>query len=601
MNATPLSIKKSLRRVASAISITCALAGASAAGCGEGSDHYPTIAPASNGTPPMPLPLSGGSLLALRGGAAAVAADPEFDALYVVDLDARSTRSTIALHKGDEPGRLVEDSQGRVHVALRSGGAVVSVDPVKGRVLTRREVCAAPRGLAYDAGADAILVACAGGELVTLPAGGGAETRRLQLDRDLRDVVIQGAVALVSTFRSAELLTIDAAGQVVERRRPPSFAGVGATFDPDVAWRMVPTPDGGVAVAHQRASTQLIDISPAVKQSYQNEPDCAPSISHGAVTVFGPSGAPSVATPMLESAALPIDVAVTPDGAWLAVVAAGRSDVLTGPLAPALAPAVDVAPRERAAHLRVGGAIAVAFDAHGRLLVQTRARALWIDGKRMWLTSVPLDEAAIPASPGHELFHTPPGGGSLACASCHPEGREDGHVWSFSPIGPRRTQSLAGDVTDTAPFHWGGDLPDVTHLVMEVFVRRMGGDLHSNIGDPLQLSAWLATLPAPPASAPVDAAAVARGRALFEGDELACVTCHAGPKHTNNQTVDVGTGGPLQVPWLVGVAWRAPFRHDGCAATLRDRFTTCADDAHGAGGKLSASDLDDLVAYLETL
>ena len=31
------------------------------------------------------------------------------------------------------------------------------------------------------------------------------------------------------------------------------------------------------------------------------------------------------------------------------------------------------------------------------------------------------------------------------------------------------------------------------------------------------------------------------------------VTCHNGPKLTNAQTVDVGTGAPFQVPSLVGV------------------------------------------------
>lgn len=65
--------------------------------------------------------------------------------------------------------------------------------------------------------------------------------------------------------------------------------------------------------------------------------------------------------------------------------------------------------------------------------------------------------------------------------------------------------------------------------------------------------------------------------------------------------VDVGTGGAFQVPPLVGVSWRAPFLHDGCAATLADRFGSCATSAHGKTQALGTGDVADLVAYLESL
>ena len=81
--------------------------------------------------------------------------------------------STIALRAGDEPGRSVEDAAGRIHVALRRGGDIVTIDPTAGSIVGRRTACANPRGLAYDAKADAVHVACVGGELVTFPAAGG--------------------------------------------------------------------------------------------------------------------------------------------------------------------------------------------------------------------------------------------------------------------------------------------------------------------------------------------------------------------------------------------------------------------------------------------
>ena len=59
--------------------------------------------------------------------------------------------------------------------------------------------------VAWDAKADNLILACAGGELITLPASGGNPTRTLRLDRDLRDVVWDGTWLYVTRFRSAEV------------------------------------------------------------------------------------------------------------------------------------------------------------------------------------------------------------------------------------------------------------------------------------------------------------------------------------------------------------------------------------------------------------
>ena len=132
-------------------------------------------------------------------------------------------RATLPLAPGAEPGRVIEDGEGRVHVALRGGGAIVSLDPRDGRLLATRELCPAPRGLAFDAARNLLHVACAGGELVSIAPLAEAPARTLQLDRDLRDVLVQGDKLLVSTFRKAELLVVGDAG-VVERLTPPRVA-----------------------------------------------------------------------------------------------------------------------------------------------------------------------------------------------------------------------------------------------------------------------------------------------------------------------------------------------------------------------------------------
>ncbi|HEV3194156.1 MAG TPA: cytochrome-c peroxidase, partial [Polyangiaceae bacterium] len=112
---------------------------------------------------------------------------------------------------------------------------------------------------------------------------------------------------------------------------------------------------------------------------------------------------------------------------------------------------------------------------------------------------------------------------------------------------------------------------------------------------------WVQSIPAPPAPTWVDPTAAQRGRALFERSDTQCVTCHSGPKFTNNQTVSVGTGRAFQVPPLVGVGWRLPLFHDGCAKSITDRFQTCSTLGHGAVFLLSQQDVLDMTAYLDTL
>jgi len=66
--------------------------------------------------------------------------------------------------------------------------------------------------------------------------------------------------------------------------------------------------------------------------------------------------------------------------------------------------------------------------------------------------------------------------------------------------------------------------------------------------------------------------------------------------------MNVGTGQAFQVPPLVGVGWRTPLLHDGCALTIADRFgSACTTPAHGNISALTAKDLSDLTAYLDTL
>ncbi len=688
-----------------------------------GVSEFPPNLGTTYSQPVAPPAISGGTLLVLANGTTAVAADPDRDSVYVTDLPSRTLKFAIALTAGDEPGRVIEDAAGRVHVALRHGGALFTFNPTTGATIARRAVCPAPRGLAYDPATDLVHVACHDGELVSLPASGGAAVRTLHLDSDLRDLVVSGSNLLVSRFRTAELLTVAPDGTVSNRVQLPAFsssdARSGQIFTASVAWRTLPMPGGGVAMLHQRG---LVDPVQPVAGGYGGLNPCD-TIVHPAITTVASDGTVR-SGPALAGLVLAVDMAIAPDGQRLAVVSAGNStntfsgdtsgtpalsqvfvsdvssttdstigckpDGTHGPCSPGLigggsvgvstppiligsdtgtggtsaggdspdagavnatsgpipvgimgaagAPGTgmtgDAGTGSGGSDLMVstgiagdtgtgaaggfatgtagfggcgfpdptvpqvvGQPIAVAFDGAGNIVVQSRQPAMlaFADGNNVTLSTVNR------ADTGHTLFHAN-SGGFLACGSCHAEGNEDGRTWSFNCEGTRRTQSLQTGLRGTEPFHWGGDEANFPQLMNDVFVGRMSGPtVTSDQGD--ALLSWLDAQPRAPKPVPADPAAVARGGALFADPVHACATCHTGAHFTNNMTVDVGTGGAFQVPSLIGVGSREPYMHNGCAATLTDRFDpSCGGgDRHGITSNLTTAQIADLVAYLNTI
>jgi hypothetical protein len=568
-------------------------------GKGFGSDEQPSFGTTVSLDRPPP-PISGGTMIALSDGAIAVAADSDRDQIAVVDLVAARLRGTIALAQGDEPGRLVEDAAGRVHVALRGGQALVTVEPHGVSVLAQRPVCAAPRGVAYDPASDLVHVACAGGELVSLPAAGGPPVRSIFLERDLRDVVVDGDRLLVSTFKRAELLVVDASGSIENRLRPDPFINPSQSpFAPGVAWRTIAMPGGGGALmVHQRALAAPIQSGPGAYYGSSGFDPCTRGAIHASVTRLARGGAQLVPSPPIPGAVLPVDVAIAPDGSRFAVAAAGNSKLF--------APTVFVVSSDqfvgKASCVTDGGgtsvsgvaqAVAVAFTPSGDLLVQLREPAGLV------LPSgfvIKLSDVSV-ADTGHDIFHSNSGAG-LACASCHPEGGEDGRVWQFADAGPRRSQSLLEGVLGTEPFHWGGEEVDFPTLTHDAFVGRMAGPKLTS-DQQAALTSWVTPSRLLADSPSADPASAERGAQLFNQPLGGCSDCHNGPKLTNNKTLDVGTGGSFQVPPLCGVAWRAPFFHDGRVDNLRDALAR--GPGHGNAGQLTDGQIDDLVAYMETL
>jgi len=609
-----------------------------------------------------PVAINGGTLLIAKDGHTAIASDPDRDRVSIADLIKEQVLGTIELDPGDEPGRGVEDDAGRVHVVLRRRGEVASIALATRTLIERRQVCRVPQGIAHDPARDELLVACSEGELVALPAAGGEVIRRTFVDHDLRDVIVSNGRRYVSRFKSAELLEVDGDDKVVRRSLPGQITGpfvsfmqptpedpaLAKTFDAVVAWRTIALGDGRVMMLHQRAQSTPIALAlddahsapppmpgaglPPIPgaagagggSAYGGSNMCDSIVRPALSANLGP-GDPLLSGPVLPAATLAVDVAITSDRRWLAVAVAGSRSATSamvgqvgavvmrvdgwaiaapGGTGQCQTPGVDT----DGALLAGGQVVAVAFDGDNRLVMQTREpnqlRVVSAITDCIGCNDEPeleLDLGGVPRrDTGHDLFHEDAGAG-LACASCHPAGGDDGHTWVFDSVGQRRTQLFNMGIAQTLPLHWDGEFGNLDALVKEVFVRRMGGpELEpEHVG---ALAAWIETLkPNAPMRSAEDAAAQ-RGKALFESADVGCASCHSGQLLTNNTSVDVGTGGVFQVPSLVGVAYHQPFIHTGCAKTLRQRFDpACGGDKHGNTAKLSSSQLDDLVAYLETL
>lgn len=209
------------------------------------------------------------------------------------------------------------------------------------------------------------------------------------------------------------------------------------------------------------------------------------------------------------------------------------------------------------------------------------------------------------ASRGRDLFHTGgdqrlSGGGAMACASCHPEGRADGLSWRIEGHDLQTPILAGGRLAGTHPFKWDGKDPNIVASMTNT-VRRLGGT-GIQASDARDLEAFFATLPAP-RTPTVDSRAVARGKALFHSSRLGCASCHNGSKMTDGKRYDLADDlGKVDTPSLIGLAASAPYYHDGSAADLRALLLEKG-SIHGMGrlDVLEREQVDDLVSFLRTL
>jgi cytochrome c peroxidase len=240
--------------------------------------------------------------------------------------------------------------------------------------------------------------------------------------------------------------------------------------------------------------------------------------------------------------------------------------------------------------------------------------------------------AAALAAEGRRLFRsTQMAKAGESCQSCHVEG--GGANAALGTIlhpqaqgdfkGPRDVPSLWG-VADTAPYGWDGREPSLDGFVVGTirnhFKTGETQPVATTAKQTAALVAYLRTL-APPVSrfdqGTLSAAAL-RGEELFQG-KAGCIECHGGPLLTdalqhptlvpkvNGTDTDPGAvrpgiaPGAFDTPHLRDVRNTAPYMHNGRLKTLREVIEFYDRDSSVAPLRLTPSEIDDLVAYLESL
>jgi hypothetical protein len=555
------------------------------------------------------------------------ASDGSTDAVYFVNLYKNELAHTIQFEDDAWPSRMATSDE-RLYVILRGSGELVEIDP-GGSISRRVAACAAPRGVAVDTSREMIWVSCASSELVGFSLDTLEREKTFHVAPDLRDVVANEKGLFVARFRTAQVLKIDPDDGAISRSMTMRATSVAVGyFAKDMVnslWRMTQNSEGDLLVSYQQSVPSPLELlipptpDPIVVEqptvyyfANQNENNCTPGLVQSVqskIRVLATGDMEREPPRCMNQSALPIDIDED---------TCGKGHVLSGAVQLPESPPNNPIPNRRNGspciktlsvsdeHIRLA---AVTDSEYESQIILARGSDLYL---RVSASRHPDLEIILreenPMHPGQRMFHTDTGIG-LACASCHPEGGDDGHVWRFATlrkdgsvesIQERRTQNLRGGIQ--GKLHWDGEFEDMDELMDEIFVSRMRGRFTTAKASEF-MRHWL-DLQAPEPGitlTPQRRDLRVRGEEVFS--QAGCAECHVGEMLTDYQFHDVGTGGMRKTPTLRGVASRALLMSDGCASTLEKRFEPgCGGgDEHGTTSNLSEEDKDALVAYLETL
>ncbi len=595
---------------------------------------------------------SGGSIgLATRGkDRVAYVADAEGGRVHVVDARSGAVRSAVRL--GGKPRQLAVVGDGRVVVTLEDEASVVVLAPSTDRglgALCARRLPDGPWGVAVSADdADVIVTSAWAGAVTVLDAATFTPRATVAVPRAPRGVVVgERRFAYVTHLVGGTLSRVDLDALHVGPTSVELAARASSPLVPDVqvdGWRTAsqgyaltsvivapsggaeaPTPSGRFAPElgpgkgtrpkapapyaegpPERILAPLVSVdpgSPRTGANYYSAPLGMPRQT-AAVSAVDPSTARPLSDRVLAMSPLdPVGECLLPRAikarGGLAFVACQGIDAVLTLDARALDPS-------RAELRRVHvpeGPTGLALDESGGLLVHSEharaVTALDARGGVVWSTLLHGGSAGEAWIRGRKLFHRTDepniSRDGVGCASCHPDGLEDGVTWT-TPEGPRQTPMLAGRLHGTAPYGWSRDQTTLARYVTDTIGRLGGRGLADQ--DMTALVAYLEALPAPRPRR--DEAAGERGRELFYAEDVGCATCHVAGRGVDGRSHALAGAHPMDTPSLRFVGATAPYFHDGRYATLEELLSDPRSHM-GASHVLATEDRAALAAFLRSL
>jgi YVTN family beta-propeller protein len=533
---------------------------------------------------------------------------------------------------GDRPAGVAVSRDGRVGVVAHWFGydlAILGLSDDRAEVVGRVEVGPEPRGVVIAAdGRTAFVAVGASNEVVRVDLPGRKVTGRLAVGREPRGLALapDGARLVVANARGRSVSVIDVPRFAVERTLP---------HEGDNPRQLVVSPDGRhayfAAMKNRGFSTTLnnIDLGWVLGQRIVR------------VTLDGSEPADAVSLdPMGEAAGDAHGLAIAGGGTLFAVSCGGTHEVMLlreekSPLPWRVGVGRDVMAadllkdKDRFRRVALGGRpTELAFAPDGRTLYAANYLENAIQvidaGSGTLARTIPLGgpEAPSLARRGEALFHDAFRSANhwYSCNTCHSEGHTNGldfdtlnDGWqdnSSNHLRSRKKVPTLRGVARTGPWTWHGWQDSLDDAVVESFTKSMQGKRPSK-GEVEAVTAYLATLDFPrnphrEADGGLSPSA-RRGEAVFRSGKASCASCHSGTEFTDGKRHDVGLNERGDVyqghnpPSLRGVHDKDPYLHDGRARTLRDALTSDHAPENLGGAAISAAELDDLIAYLQSL
>lgn len=522
---------------------------------------------------------------------------PDDDAVVSLDLDSLDELARFPIDGA--PERMLRASDGRLWVSLPLAAAVATID---GSLVARYAI---PCGGSYDLAErrdGSIAVSCPNDDRVVVLDRAGAVVAVADVTGRPLALAAMGDELHVGLQRLGGVRVLDASLSSTGERTLEGTPGVHASHPSHFAVDR----SRGLVGTYERVEHDADRSRPPEIGGYGSVVDDQPRIDprlHGACDgpyarfdggpfVFsGPSGAAWDGDLLWVTHRQTDNVALVRCGESITVVGAHR--VGRGPRG--------IAIHEGRAYVDVGFDHAVA--------VLERGASTPVLERRRELGETRMDALALR---GRDLFHdavdihlTP--SGVVTCATCHPGGTDDGLTWFLHTPGVdrklRRTPPAWRARAANAPYHWDGTVPDIDTLGRDTIHELMEGD--GLLVDYEALTAYLEQVPAPPPRPIEEEAATNRGAMVFV--DAGCADCHPnGGTDGATHTVLAAAADPdarlgsADTPTLEAIRARAPFLHDGRAPTLRGVLLDHG-AMHGAAGSLGDAELEDLLAYLESL